>query len=255
MLAEPALPLGILFGFLLVLARVGGAFVFVPLPGFTAGPKPVRAVLALGFTFALYPLWPASMPAEPTIGRLLGWLAAEAVFGITAGVAIAFLNESLLVAAQIFGLQAGYSYAATIDPMSGNDSNVLLVFSQLLAGLLFFSLGVDRQVLRVFAMSFSAYPPGTYVLKLASAEVILRLGAGMFATGLGLAMPVVVLLLLVDIALALLGRINQQLQLLTLAFPAKMLATLAFLAAISVVFLPIYRAAAGRTLSALLALL
>ena len=45
-----------------------------------------------------------------------------------------------------------------------------------------------------------------------------------------LALPVVALLMLVDLALALLGRLNAQLQLLTLAFPAKMLAALLLLA-------------------------
>ena len=43
---------------------------------------------------------------------------------------------------------------------------------------------------------------------------------------LRLALPVVALLLMVDVALALLGRLNQQLQLLALAFPAKMLTAL-----------------------------
>ena len=41
-----------------------------------------------------------------------------------------------------------------------------------------------------------------------------------------LALPVVALLLMVDVALALLGRLNQQLQLLSLAFPLKMLTAL-----------------------------
>ena len=41
-----------------------------------------------------------------------------------------------------------------------------------------------------------------------------------------LALPVVALLVMVDVALALLGRLNQQLQLLSLAFPAKMLTAL-----------------------------
>jgi flagellar biosynthetic protein FliR len=77
----------------------------------------------------------------------------------------------------------------------------------------------------------------------------------MLATGVRLALPLVVLLMLVDLALALLGRMHQQLQLLTLAFPAKMLATLAFLAAILALFLPVYRAAAERTAAALFRLL
>jgi flagellar biosynthetic protein FliR len=252
--AELALPAGTLFAFLLVLARIGGAFVFVPLPGMSAGPEPVRAFLAVAFTVALYPVWPAGMAAPSAPGLLLA-LAGEAAFGLTAGVAVAFLTETLLVAAQIFGLQAGYSYASTIDPATEADSNVLLVFAQLISGLLFFSLGLDREILRVFARSLAAFPPGIYAARLSSAEALIGLGAGMFSTGLRLAMPVVVLLMLVDIALALMGRLHQQLQLLTLAFPVKMLASLAFLAVISALFLPVYRGAAAGTVSTLFRLL
>ena len=49
----------------------------------------------------------------------------------------------------------------------------------------------------------------------------------MFSTGMRLALPMVAILLLVDISLALLGRVNAQLQLLTIAFPVKMLVGLA----------------------------
>ncbi len=252
---EPALSLHSVFGFLLVLARVSGALAFVPLPGVTAGPKPVRIIFAVSFTFALFPLWPQSLPSEPSIGQLLLWAASEAAFGTTVGLAVAFLTEGLLVAAQVLGLQAGYSYASMVDPTNNNDSNVLVVFAQLAAGLLFFSLGLDRQVLRIFAQSLTSFPPGTYIPNLHTAEAMVRLGSGMFEMGLRLAMPVIFLLLLVDISLALLGRINQQLQLLTLAFPVKMLMAQAILAAISVLFLPIYRGAAERTFSTLRALL
>ena len=73
----------------------------------------------------------------------------------------------------------------------------------------------------------------------------------MFSTGLRLAMPVIVLLMLVEIALALMGRMHQQLQLLALSFPVKMLATLAFLAIIIGFFLPVFRSAADHTLSSI----
>jgi flagellar biosynthetic protein FliR len=51
-----------------------------------------------------------------------------------------------------------------------------------------------------------------------------------------LALPVVALLVMVDVALALMGRLNQQLQLLHLAFPAKMLTALLVLSWIAVLF-------------------
>ena len=63
--------------------------------------------------------------------------------------------------------------------------------------------------------------------------------------------PVVALLMMVDLSLALLGRINTQLQLLMLAFPTKMMISMALLAAIAVVLLVLYRAAAEPTFRAL----
>src|SRR5262249_2225007 len=134
--------------------------------------------------------------------------------------------EVFNMAAQILGLPAGYSYASTIDPNSEADAGVLLVFAQLIGGTLFFALGLDRTVVRLFAQSLEAVPAGAYVFSRRSAEPLIRLSAQLFSTGLRLALPVVALLTMVDVALALLGRLNQQLQLLTLAFPAKMLTAL-----------------------------
>ena len=52
--ANLTLSAGTLYGFLLLLARIGGSLIFVPLPGFKGAPEPARVALALGFTLALY---------------------------------------------------------------------------------------------------------------------------------------------------------------------------------------------------------
>jgi flagellar biosynthetic protein FliR len=57
--------------------------------------------------------------------------------------------------------------------------------------------------------------------------------------------------MLIDISLALLGRMQQQLQLLSVAFPAKMLAALVLLAALAPTIPRLFSTAAERTLSAL----
>jgi flagellar biosynthetic protein FliR len=73
----------------------------------------------------------------------------------------------------------------------------------------------------------------------------------MFTFGLRLAMPVIGLMLLMDIALALLGRMQQQLQLLSLAFPAKMLAALVVLMILSPAMARLYQSASNETMTAL----
>ncbi len=54
-----------------------------------------------------------------------------------------------------------------------------------------------------------------------------------------------------DLALALLGRLNAQLQLVILAFPVKMMAALALLAALAVLFSRLYMAGARQVLGAI----
>lgn len=235
-----SLSLSTVYGFILVLARMSGALVFVPIPGVKDGPLAAKAVLSISVTLALFPLWPA-INGEMQIGRLVGWLVAEAALGATLGLVVAFISEAVVLSMQIAGLQAGYAYASVVDPNTQADSGVLLVFAQLMSGLLFFALGFDREVIKILARSLVAHPPGTFALTRPMAEQILRLGADVFIIGLRLAMPVVALLALVDISLALLGRINAQLQLLTLAFPIKMLAALLLLTWVVALLPGIYR--------------
>ncbi len=159
------------------------------------------------------------------------WVLSEAAFGVLLGILLSVMVESFQLGAQILGLQAGFSYASTVDPGSQADSTVLQVYAQLLAACLFFALGLHRDMILVLAKSFQAIPPGTFVPKLATAQAVVGFAGTMFSTGLRVAFPVLALLLLVDISLALLGRMQAQLQLLTVAFPAKMLIAIGFFGA------------------------
>ena len=245
------LPLSTLYAFLLVLSRVAGLVAFLPVPGFRNAPDMLRAILALALAFALFPVWPALPNELPSIGQLIAWTFAEAGFGLAAGLAVAFLTEAFQLAVQVLGLQTGYGYATTIDPNSQADSSVLQVVAMLISALFFLSLGLDRQLFRVLAASFEKFPAGSWAPAAASLAGLVRLGSGMFSLGLRVAMPVVALLLLLDVALAVLGRMQQQLQLLSLAFPLKMLAAMALLSALAPVFARIFANSAERTLGAL----
>lgn len=252
---EFTLPLSAVFGFLLVLARVSGVIAMVPIPGLSAGPQMSRIVLAVALTGALLPVWPAPPVDTPVPAQLIGWIGAEVAFGLTIGVAVAFLLEGVQMAAQIIGLQAGYSFASTIDPSTQADTTTLQVMAQLLAGSLFFTFGLDRQVIGILARGFQSIPPGSYSLNRPVAEVIARLASGIFSTGLRLALPVLALMILLDIAFAVLGRVQAQLQLLSLTFAAKMLVALAFLSSVLSLYPAVFKQAATAAFSVLVRLL
>ena len=225
MRGELVLSTATLIGFLLTLARVAGIFVFVPIPGMGQRANQARIVLSLSMAIVMFPEWPRPQ-ADLSGGLLAGWLIAEAALGIGIGLCVAFVMEGFYVAAQVMGLQAGYAYASSIDPNSQADSSVLVIFVEMAAGLLFFALGLDREVLRIFARSMEVAPAGSFLLARGAGAQLLLTGSMIFSTGMRLALPVVAVLLLIDISLALLGRVNAQLQLLTIAFPVKMLVAL-----------------------------
>ena len=248
---DAAIPVATLYSFLLTLTRVAGIFTFLPLAGLKAGPAAARIVLSVATTLALFPRWPRLAAPPSGIGQLIGWLLMEAAVGISIGLGVAFLLEILLIAAQSVSLQAGFSYASTVNPATNADSTVLLIMAQLIGGLLFFSMGLDGQVLKTLASSLDAQPPGAFAISRPHAEALLMAGTGIFTTGLRLALPLLTLLFLLDISIGLLGRLNSQLQVLTVSMPIKMVGSLAVLSWSVLLFPRVFEQSASVLFSAL----
>lgn len=237
---EFALDGTILLGFGCALTRIAAIFTFIPIPGTRTGFDMARLVFIFSMTLAMHGQWPHVAPKSP----LLFWIALvmlrELVLGLVLGFAIACLSEAIAMGFQILGLQAGYTFASTVDPTTQADSNILQIFGQLASGMLFFALGLHHDIIRALAASLQTIPPGTYVAGENALQLVVNLGRDLFIVGLRLALPVLVACVMLDITLALVGRINTQLQLLTIMFPVKMLATLGLLAAITAVLPLIY---------------
>ena len=248
---SPAISASLLYGFLMVLARVSGIFIFLPIPGLKNGPDMAKIVLALAVTLALYSRWPAMDQGPTNIVQLGGWVLGEAAVGLATGLAVAFIIEGLFVAAQAISTQAGFAYASTVDPNTQADSTVLIIIAELTAALLFFALGFDRQVLGILSRSLETHPPGSFTFARSSAESLVMLGSGVFSTGIRLVLPLMALLFLIDLSIGLLGRLNSQLQMIALAFPAKMLAAMAALSFLFLLVPKLYQQSAGTAFGAL----
>ncbi len=228
------IPVTWLVNVVLLLARTAGLVVFVPIPGMRQFPAQPKIVLALTLTILLAPLgWGHSgidiLSGADTVWKLTGWILAEAVFGLTVGVAVSLLLEAFGLAAQILGFQAGYSYVNMIDPTTQVDASILNVLVALLSSLLFFAFDLHLHLIRAIATSLETWPLGHFSTRLSDAMLIIKLGSAVLETAVRLAFPVMAVLLLIDITLGLLNQVNSRLQLLTLAFPAKIIAAVALL--------------------------
>lgn len=224
----------LLVNYVLLLARSSGFLVFLPLPGARRLPAAPKVVLAVMLAVLMVPR--ASGLSDPSLLEgaaspwiLTGMIASEAAFGIAIGSAVGLLLEALGLGAQILGFQAGYSYINMVDPTSQVDASVLNVILALLGSLLFFAFDLHIHLLGALFLSLDYWPLGSFLTKPADGLMVVQLGSAVFVTAVRLAFPIVAVLLLIDLTLGLLNQIHSRMQLLTLAFPAKIIAATALL--------------------------
>ena len=119
------------------------------------------------------------------------------------------------------GTQMGFSMVTLADPTSNAQTTITSHFLYMVALLVFLFLDGHLHLLRALADSFVLVPPGGFSYTPALTMNVLELSAGIFVLALKVAAPVMVALLLVELALAIMGRAAPQMNLLTLGFPVK----------------------------------
>ncbi len=205
----------------LALVRVSGVVLFAPFFSSTALPIRVKAVFAGAVALLLAPLVAALPGARVSIGfsSLLGELAVGLVYGLS----LALMNEMLLFAGQVAGLQFSFSLVNLLDPSSSIQTPLLGELFQLMGTLVVIAAGLDRILLASMVRSFRVVPLGTYALAPPAALAIVRAASGIFLAAIELAAPVLAATLLVEVAVALLGKLNPQLPVMSLTVPLKTL--------------------------------
>jgi flagellar biosynthetic protein FliR len=212
----------------LVLVRVSGMVAFAPFFSSTALTVRTKAVFAGAMAYLLAPLVAALPRARIDLGfsAILGELAVGLVYGLT----LTLLNEMLLFAGQIAGVQFSFSMVNLLDPTSPIETPLMGDLFQLMGTLVVIGAGLDRILLASMVRSFRVAPLGCYALVPVTALGIVRAAGGIFLAALELAAPVLAATMLVEVAVALLGKLSPQLPVMNLTVPLKTLTGFALLA-------------------------
>jgi flagellar biosynthesis protein FliR len=211
----------------LCLVRVSGMVAFAPFFSSTALPVRAKTVFVLATTYLLTPLV-ASLPmaqTEVNLAALLGELAIGLVYGLT----LALLNEMLLFAGQIAGMQFSFSLVNLLDPASAIQTPLLGELFQLMGTLVVITSGLDRVLLASMLRSFRTAPLGSYAMAPVTTTAIVRAAGGIFLAAVELAAPVLAATLLVEVGVALMGKLSPQLPVMALTVPLKTLTGFALL--------------------------
>ena len=211
-------------GFFLVLARVSPLFVLAPLFSSKMIPARARSVIAVGLAIGIAPIAinagdGAELAAD--VWMLGGLVVKELLVGLGFSFALAALFAAVQVAGSLLDTLIGFSFGALVDPVTGTNGGVLNQLYALVGVMIFVVIDGDAWVIQGLARSYEAVP-------LTSAPDIgtLAEGAqvafgGIFGAAIQICAPVLLAVVLTDVAFGLVSKVMPQLNVFAVGFPAK----------------------------------
>lgn len=160
---------------------------------------------------------------------LAGVVAREAAIGLALALAIRALVAAAELAGQLAGFQMGLSYSATVDPQSGVRNNLLAALYGNIAMVTFLLTNAHHAFLRALGASYDSLPIGGGQVGGSLPRVVIELLALVFTVGARLAAPLVVVLVVTEVALALIARSAPALNLMAVGVPVRLLIGLVLL--------------------------
>jgi len=207
--------------------RSGAALMAAPMIGGTGVPVQLRILLSLvlGYFVASWVPLPAPPPMLSIAAVLV--VVQEVAVGLMLGFVLQIAFAIPLIAAEQIAGTMGLAIATSVDPSSGAQSGALGTYLGLVMSLLFYATGAHLLWFELMVESYRLLPAGQFAFGAWRAEsVVLFMGYGL-ATAAAIALPVVLVLLLVQIVTGLIARSAPALNLNTLGLPAGVVAGLA----------------------------
>ena len=214
--------------------RIGGLVLIAPV--FSAKPIPnhLKAGLIVLFAILLQPAAQASVSHGVSINMTTAF--SETMVGFAIGLGAALLVGAADAAGELMAIQIGLSGAAILDPMTNQQGPALGQFANFFAVALLLALDAHIVMLDAVATSTRVIPVGSPVNLAVGARAMVATMAQLFAVGLRFAAPVIAVVLIANVALAILSRAAPQLNILSVAFPIQIgVGLVAFAATIPVI--------------------
>jgi flagellar biosynthesis protein FliR len=209
---------------MLVLARIGPLFALAPVFGSKMIPKRVRALLAVALAFGLAPVLAPDARVPRGVPELALVIAGEVVVGLAFAFAVAILFAAVQAAGTFIDTLIGFGFGATVDPLTGTQSAVLGNAYALFAAIIFLAIGGEQWLFQGFGRTFDLLPAGTAPDLQALAAGAREVFTGIFLAALQVAAPVLVAIILTDVAMGIVSRAVPQLNVFMVGFPFKIVA-------------------------------
>src|ERR1700690_4176616 len=204
--------------------RISGFVATAPQLSSTAVPGRIKIVMTLALVVLIAPLAP--QPVGLSIFSGAGFLCAvkELLIGVAIGMMVQLAFEALTLAGQTAAMTMGLGLLQLVDPQHGSTSTVFGQLFLVFATLIYLAVNGHLVLPGALANSLQTLPIGAPNFDRNFIGAVATWGAGVFETGLLIALAAVIALVIVNLALGVVTRAAPQLNLFGVGFPITMLA-------------------------------
>ena len=210
--------------FLIALVRFSGFFLITPVFSDNYAPTRIKAGLCALSSILILPhlIATTTLPNLSVVGYGI-MVVKELTLGFMLGFIVLFLSSALRMGGNLIGMQIGFSYAQVADPGSNQSIGIISELLQLAGSLLFLFFNGHLVILESFFKSFSMVPPAGLILTNSVIEEVLLYSRMIFICGLQIAMPIIAVVLVGDVALGIVARTVPRMNIFQLGFAVKII--------------------------------
>ncbi len=203
--------------FVFAFIRTFAILAVLPFFGGRNVPFMVKVGMAFFLAIMVTPLIKQPVPSSDLF--LASGFFREVLIGMAIGFVVRVLFAGIEMAGQMTGIQMGYGVATVIDPQTSSQLSVFAQLFNIVAILVFFSMGMHLVLLRAIRESFAVIPPYGFHISPGFFDGILTLAGRLFVVALKFAAPIMVTILLINIALGIIARVIPQMNVFIIGFP------------------------------------
>lgn len=233
--------------FMLPFIRMGTFFLLAPVFAAQSVPVRIRILLALVITALLFPTLQTTTLLDPLSAEGVVLIIQEVILGMAMGLVLQFVMAAIVTGGHAMATAMGLGFASSADPQNGVQVTIVGQFYLVLATLVFISIDGHLFALEIFASSFSRFTPGEFFLTTGLIWMVVLFSAQLFVVGVLLALPVMVGVLLVNLAFGVMTKASPQLNVFSIGFPMAMMAGFALMLLSLPVLLPLLNNAFNQT--------
>jgi flagellar biosynthesis protein FliR len=218
-------------GFILVLARISPLFVLAPIFSSKMIPTRAKGVAAVGLAVGMAPIAMQGRQVPTDMWPLGELIVKELLIGLAFAFAVAVVMAALSIAGNFLDTLVGFTFGATVDPITGNSSPVLSQIYGLIGVMIFVAIGGDRWMIQGLAHTYDLVPLLAFPSIGALVGGANAAFAGIFVSALQIAAPVLIAVTITDAAFGIVSRVAPQMNVFAVGLPAKIIVALMIMAA------------------------